>query len=118
MPATNAWFSPHTSAVWRTARTWKGQLCSTRLPSASCRGSNPRRSSALRRSPPSSGSRATHPAPVAAEQTFEAARAAGVDLDAITAALETEGVRSFQDSYDQLINCINYKLGTLTTATP
>ena len=61
---------------------------------------------------------ATHPDPVAAEQTFEAARAAGIDLDAITAALETEGVQSFQDSYDQLVNCINHKLSTLTPATP
>jgi transaldolase len=53
---------------------------------------------------------ATHPDPSAAEQTFDAARAAGVDLDAITATLETEGVQSFQDSYDQLISCINRKL--------
>ena len=54
---------------------------------------------------------ATHPDPIAAEQTFEAARAAGVDIDAVTTALETEGVQSFQDSYDQLISCINHKLG-------
>jgi transaldolase len=55
----------------------------------------------------------TDPDPDAAARTFEAASAAGVDLDAITSALETEGVQSFQDSYDQLISCINHKLGTL-----
>jgi transaldolase len=59
---------------------------------------------------------ATLPDPTAAEHTFEAARAAGVDLDAITSTLETEGVQSFQDSYDQLISCINHKLSTLTPA--
>jgi transaldolase len=59
---------------------------------------------------------ATHPDPAAAEHTFEAARAAGVDLDAITSTLEAEGVQSFQDSYDQLISCINHKLSALTPA--
>ncbi|HEY3006818.1 MAG TPA: transaldolase [Micromonosporaceae bacterium] len=53
--------------------------------------------------------------PGVAEHTLESARAAGVALDAITAALETEGVQSFEDSYDQLIGCINHKLGALTS---
>ena len=35
---------------------------------------------------------------------------AGVDLDAITAELEREGVRSFCDSYEELLACIETKL--------
>jgi transaldolase len=54
--------------------------------------------------------------PVADARTLDAAREAGLDLDAITAALETEGVRSFQRSYDTIIGCINDKLGTLAHA--
>jgi hypothetical protein len=61
---------------------------------------------------------ATRLDPVAAEQTLESARAAGADLDAITTILETEGVQSFQDSYDQLVSCINHKLGTLIPSAP
>ena len=34
---------------------------------------------------------------------------AGVDVAAITAALEREGVRSFCDSYGQLLQCIEAK---------
>jgi transaldolase len=52
--------------------------------------------------------------PGAADRILEYARAAGVDLDGITAALETDGVQSFEDSYDKLIGCINHKLGALT----
>lgn len=37
------------------------------------------------------------------------AEAAGIDLDAITAQLEREGVRSFCDSYHQLLDCIDTK---------
>jgi len=36
-------------------------------------------------------------------------RAAGVDLDRITTALEREGVEAFSSSYDQLISCIQKK---------
>jgi transaldolase len=61
---------------------------------------------------------ASHRDPTAIAHTLDAARAAGVDLDAITATLETEGVRLFQDSYDQLISCINHKLSTLIPAGP
>jgi transaldolase len=46
----------------------------------------------------------------AAEQTLSDAQAAGIDLDSLTAALEHEGVRSFSDSYQQLIVCIETKL--------
>jgi len=51
--------------------------------------------------------------PTVHEQTIHAAQAAGLDLDAITASLETEGVQSFQGSYDQLVDCIKHKLRTL-----
>jgi transaldolase len=46
----------------------------------------------------------------AADKTLSDAQAAGVDLDSITVALEHEGVRSFSDSYQQLIACIETKL--------
>jgi transaldolase len=36
-------------------------------------------------------------------------RAAGVDLDRITAALEREGVEAFSSSYEQLVSCIREK---------
>ncbi|MGQ0805302.1 MAG: hypothetical protein ACT4PI_15740, partial [Actinomycetota bacterium] len=41
---------------------------------------------------------------------------AGVDLDAITSALEREGVASFCDSYQQLLDCITEKVATETSA--
>ena len=39
-----------------------------------------------------------------------AAAAAGLDLAAVTAELEREGVRSFCDSYHQLLGCIERKI--------
>ncbi len=45
-----------------------------------------------------------------AEETLRGAEAAGIDLAALTAELEREGVHSFCDSYDQLIACIESKL--------
>jgi transaldolase len=48
--------------------------------------------------------------PAAAEQTLYRAEAAGVDLAAITAELEHEGVRSFCDSYGELLECIGSKV--------
>ncbi len=48
--------------------------------------------------------------PDAAEQTLAAASAAGIDLATVTAQLEREGVRSFCDSYHQLLDCIERKL--------
>jgi hypothetical protein len=35
---------------------------------------------------------------------------AGIDLDAVTTELEREGVRSFCDSYRELLACIEAKL--------
>jgi transaldolase len=48
--------------------------------------------------------------PDGAERRLTAAAAAGLDLAAITAQLEREGVRSFCDSYHQLLGCIERKL--------
>jgi transaldolase len=62
------------------------------------------------------------PTPVLGEDTSEAEellrRAAntGVDLDDVTAKLEREGVRSFCDSYHQLLNCIETKLEQIVAA--
>jgi len=41
-----------------------------------------------------------------ADETLRLAREAGVDLEAITSQLEREGVRSFCDSYHELLACI------------
>jgi transaldolase len=48
--------------------------------------------------------------PGAAEETLAAAAAAGINLADVTAQLEREGVRSFCDSYHQLLECIERKL--------
>ncbi len=48
--------------------------------------------------------------PLAAERTLAAAAPAGIDLPSVTAQLEREGVRSFCDSYHQLLDCIERKL--------
>ena len=50
----------------------------------------------------------------AARGVLAAAAAEGVDLDAITAELEHEGVRAFCDSYGELLCCIEGKRGALT----
>jgi len=47
--------------------------------------------------------------PGAAQSTLRRAHEAGIDLDAITAQLEREGVRSFCDSYGELLACIEAK---------
>lgn len=39
----------------------------------------------------------------------------GIDLTAITAGLEREGAQSFCDSYHQVLECIEGKLGALPT---
>jgi transaldolase len=49
----------------------------------------------------------------AAEETLRAAEDAGIDLRALTAELEREGVRVFCDSYDELLACIDAKLSTI-----
>jgi transaldolase len=46
----------------------------------------------------------------AAAETLHRAEEAGIDLTAITAELEREGVRSFCDSYRDLLDCIEAKL--------
>jgi transaldolase len=46
----------------------------------------------------------------AAEETLGRAAQAGVDLDAITAELEREGVSAFCDAYSELLDCIKSKL--------
>jgi transaldolase len=45
-----------------------------------------------------------------AQRILAAAAASGVDLAAVTAQLEREGVSSFCDSYHQLLGCIEHKL--------
>jgi transaldolase len=46
----------------------------------------------------------------AAEDTLRRAEEAGVDLAAVTAQLEREGVRSFCDSYHDLLACVETKV--------
>jgi transaldolase len=61
-----------------------------------------------------------HPLGVAgaANATLRRAREAGIDLDTVTSELEREGVRSFCDSYHQLLGCIDTKLrSTVPTRT-
>jgi transaldolase len=48
----------------------------------------------------------------AATAVLSQAAAEGVDLEAITRELEREGVKSFCDAYDQLLRCIETKLGS------
>jgi transaldolase len=52
--------------------------------------------------------------PEGARRTLADAHAAGIDLGLVTAALEREGVRSFCDSYRQLLDCIEKKRGVAT----
>jgi transaldolase len=52
----------------------------------------------------------------AAEQILRDAKDAGVDLAAITAQLEREGVQSFRASYDELLACIDGKLTEIVPA--
>jgi transaldolase len=47
------------------------------------------------------------------ERILAAAAEAGLDLAAVTGALEREGVESFCASYHELLDCIESKLGTL-----
>jgi transaldolase len=52
----------------------------------------------------------------AAEGTLADAANAGIVLPAVTAELEREGVRSFCESYHELLDCIQGKLGVLAAA--
>jgi hypothetical protein len=53
---------------------------------------------------------ATRTFDASAPETLRRAEDAGIDLTAITSALEHEGVRSFCDSYRRLLACIEAKL--------
>jgi transaldolase len=53
----------------------------------------------------------------AAEETLRLAADAGIDLPAVTAELEREGVRSFCDSYHDLLDCIEAKLPSTVLTT-
>jgi transaldolase len=51
--------------------------------------------------------------PAAAEGTLSDAAAAGIEIAIVTNELEREGVQSFCDSYQQLLDCIESKLGVV-----
>ena len=51
--------------------------------------------------------------PEGAERMLAATAAGGLDLAAVTAQLEREGVSSFCDSYHQLLGCIEHKLAAV-----
>ena len=51
-----------------------------------------------------------------AEKTLAKAADAGIDLAAVTAELEREGVESFCDSYHQLLACVASKVGQASAA--
>jgi transaldolase len=48
-----------------------------------------------------------------AEETLRRAADAGIELDTVTAQLEREGVRSFCDSYHELLDCIDTKVARI-----
>jgi transaldolase len=52
-----------------------------------------------------------------ATETLRRADAAGIDLNAVTAELEREGVRSFCDSYNDLLGCIKTKTDGIALTT-
>jgi transaldolase len=56
--------------------------------------------------------------PQEGERTLADAARAGIDLAAVASELEREGVRSFCDSYHQLLECIASKLGALARPGP
>jgi transaldolase len=58
--------------------------------------------------------RTLHATDPAAEATLRQAQEAGVDVDAITAGLEREGVGAFCDSYRELLDSIDTRLGRLS----
>ena len=54
--------------------------------------------------------------PAGAQRTLTDAAAAGIDLGSVTAELEREGVKSFCDSYHELLDCLESQLGVLATS--
>ena len=89
--------------------------CTLTAPMTCCR-----KPSTLDATPACSGTRLTEvavtlgPGLDAPEAVLRAAAAEGVDLRAITAELEREGVAAFCDAYRQLLGCIESKLGSLS----
>jgi transaldolase len=55
--------------------------------------------------------------PAEAKRQIAQAADAGIDLAALTAELEREGVRSFCDSYHELLGCIDTRLAALASGT-
>jgi transaldolase len=53
-----------------------------------------------------------------AEETIRLAETAGIDLAALTAELERDGVRAFCDSFEQLLTCIDARLARIAIAAP
>lgn len=51
-----------------------------------------------------------------ARKTMQALAEAGIDMEAVTLQLQREGVKSFADSFDQLINTLEQRRRALTTA--
>ena len=51
-----------------------------------------------------------------AQQVMRDLAVAGIDMDAVTLQLQHEGVKSFADSYDQLIQALEARRRSLTTA--
>jgi transaldolase len=56
--------------------------------------------------------RAFEPASRAPLETLSRGAEAGIDLAAVTAALERDGIRSFCDSYRDLLACIEAKVSS------
>jgi transaldolase len=51
-----------------------------------------------------------------ARQTMRALQEVGIDMDAVTLQLQREGVKSFGDSYDQLIHTLEERRRALAPA--
>jgi transaldolase len=51
-----------------------------------------------------------------AHKTMQALKEVGIDLQAVTLQLQLEGVKSFADSYDQLIQTLEERRRTLAHA--
>ena len=60
--------------------------------------------------------RALEADPAEAERVLAQGAEAGIDLAALTAGLERDGVQSFCDSYHELLGCIESKLAALASA--
>ena len=54
--------------------------------------------------------------PRRAQRALADAQTAGIELESLTTELEREGVQAFCDSYHQLLDCIESKLGAISAA--